>query len=297
MKINKLLSISFLVFGLLFLSKSALAQNCATNGQSPDSAIAETSDCLTQPDSQFVTFYKIALCTSQPTAPSLTTPINTSMCSTIFQNTSGSMVNIQKNVTAALAGNFPKPPAGTYSYLYFEIDPTMKVQKTAYFVGSRNGGAGGSGTKCWSLAVNTYAYDGGGAQVGVTCGSNSATTTGLGVTTIINNTLDGASGYVTSRTFSAMSPAPSSLVTYLIDASGKTPPNPGINNLGAISKVAGYTQLSSPMALSTQQAQLISGINIGYENLYGTDVSMGGGTVGVFSGGPLSAYIISYKLQ
>lgn len=280
---------------------SAYAQYCTNTGSSAGAPLTETSDCLTQPDTQQVTFYKIALCTSAPTAPTSSAAIGTSSCTTIFSSASGAVASIQKNLTVNLSGTYTKPAAGTYQYLYMEIDPVMKVQKTAYFTGSRsNTDLSSSGTKCWSLVQTTYAYSSGTSPVATTCGANGATATGLGLTSIVNNSLDGGSGFVTSRTFSAMSPAPSSVVAYLVSNAYKVPTNPGVNTPVPGGKIVAYTQLSSPLVLSPTNAALVTGVNIGYENSYGTLVSMGSstmpgdvGSIGVFSGGPLSAYVIS----
>lgn len=298
MKIYKLLFGTILL--TLLSTTSAYAQYCTNTGSSSSAPISETSDCLTQPDTQQVTFYKIALCTVAPTAPTTSVAIGTSTCNTIFSSASGALASIQKNLTVNLNGTYTKPNAGTYQYLYMEIDPVMKIQKTAYFTGSRsNTDLSSSGTKCWSLVQTTYAYSSGATPVSTTCGSNSASTTGLGLTSVVNNTLDGASGFVTSRTFSAMSPAPSSVVAYLVNSAYKTPTNPGANTPVTGGRIVAYTQLSSPLVLNEKNASLVSGINIGYENSYGTLTSMGSstvpgdvGSVGVFSGGPLSAYVI-----
>ncbi len=280
------------------MATNAYGQYCASTGSSSSSPITETSTCFTQPDTQQVVFYTIALCPSAPTAPTSSSPINLSSCSTIFSSAGGSTLNIQKNVTLNLVGSVSKPRDGTYNYLYLEIDPIMKVQKTAYFNSSRNNtNASSSGTKCWSLSVDTYANSGGANPVATTCGANGATETGLGLTSIINNSLDGASGYVSSRTFSALSPAPSSITAYLVDTSGKLASSPGINNLGTISKIAAVTQLSNAITVSKDQSLLFQGINLGFNNSYGTAVSMGGGAVAVFSGGPLSAYLVSISYR
>lgn len=288
-----------ITLAVLFLSSNAYGQYCSSTGSSSSSPITETATCFTQPDIQQVVFYKIALCPTAPSAPTSTQPINLSSCSTIFSSSGGSTLNIQKNVTLDLVGSVSKPRDGTYNYLYIEIDPTMKVQKTAYFNTSRNNtNASSSGTKCWSLRVNTYANSGGVNPVATTCGANGATETGLGPTSIINNSLDGSLGYVSSRTFSALSPAPSSITAYLVDNSDKlVSTSPGVNNLGTISKIAAVTQISNPITISKDQSLLFQGINLGFNNSYGTAVSMGGGAVAVFSGGPLSAYIININYR
>lgn len=275
---------SFLSLSIFLCESSFAFTTCATNGSSSSSRISETSDCYTQPDTQQITFYKIALCKSQPTAPTTTVAVDTSSCSTVFQNTSGSTVNIQKGTTVNLTGTFTRPPNGNYSYVYVEISPTMKTKKTAYFVGNRTGTDGGVGTKCWSLAGSTYGYSSGGNPVVTSCGEDGATTTGLDLTTIYNNSLNGASGYVNTMAFPTTYGG--NLTAYLVDSSNKLVATTAANSMGTISKIIGVL----PETVNLTHQELVSLIEMKYANSTGTSVSMGGGTMAVFSGGPFDIY-------
>jgi hypothetical protein len=283
----KKLIFSFVLLLLSIIMKPAFAQftQCSTTGASQGSPISNTTDCFTQPDIQQVTFYKIALCRAQPVAPTALTPINTSSCTTVLENASGSTINIQRNVLVNLVGQTTKPENGVYSYLYIEIDPVMKVQKTAYFSTVRNNtNSSSSGTKCWSLPVNTYANSGGSNPVATSCAADNATTSGIGLTSIINNSLDGGSGFVGTRVFPTTNGP--SLTAHLIDSTGKIG-TAGVNSLGTVTKIAAYM----PQSINMTQSNLLSQIDIFYGNLTGTNISMGGGVVAVFSGGPINPYL------
>lgn len=299
---NKFIFLSFSIFGLIVFSTQSSAYTlCANNGSSSSSAITETSDCYTQPDTQKVTFYRIALCKSQPTAPTSTSAAGTSSCTDIFRNTSGSTLTIQNGSTVGLSGNVALDsdgrlnlPNGSYNYLYMEVDPSFQQQKTAYFSSSRNNSdSSSSGVKCWSLPVTTYSYSSG-TVVATTCGATGATTTGVGLTTAVVNTLNGAAGFVSSLSFSCNAPA-ATINAYLITSAGLLATGV-VNGLGTISKVSGFTQLGSAFTVSNGRQKSISSLGIGFLNSGGTAVSQGGGTMSVFSGGPFCTYLKSYSM-
>lgn len=274
---------TFLTMSVFLCESSNAFTTCATTGSSTTNRISETSDCYTQPDVQQITFYKIAFCKSQPTAPTTSTAVDTSSCSTVFQNTGGSTINIQKGSTVNLTGSFTRPPNGTYSYVYVEISPTMKTKKTAYFVGNRTGTDGGVGTKCWSLLGNTYGYNTVNPVV-TSCAADGATTTGLDLTTIYNNTLNGASGYVNTATFPTTYGG--NLTAYLVDSANKLVATTARDSMGTISKIIGVL----PETINLTHQERVSLIEMKYANATGTSVSMGGGTVAQFSGGPFDIY-------
>ena len=285
--IKILLTIS-LFTGLFVFSNCSFAQftTCSNTGSTTGNRIVETSDCYTQPDIQQVTFFKIALCASQPAAPTISSSTDLSSCKVVFQNSNGSTINIQKGATSNLVGQFIKPPNGNYSYLYVEISPAMKAQKVAYFNGTRtNTDGSSSGTKCWSIPVDTYSYSSGSNPIATSCGADNAVTTGLGLTTIINNSLNGNSGFVNARAFPTT--AGPMLNAYLVDASNKLVASAPTNSLGSVAKIVGIMQQTANI---TQQ-NLLSLVDIRYNNADGVAVSMGGGGVGVFSGGPFDPYL------
>lgn len=295
-----------ILFCLVSKTYAGAISYCAKNGDSPGNSISETSDCLAQPDIQKVTYYRIALCTSQPTAPTDLKPIDLSSCKDIFKNPSGSTITINKNVTTNLTGNTAlnnggglNLPPGTYTYLYAEVDPSFQIQKVAYFSSTRNGmGSSSSGVKCWSLPVRTYTWTAS-LPVSTTCGASDAVTTGIGLTTVMVNSANASLGFVPSDSYSCDSPA-STINSYLIRTSGQLA-NAGIDNMGTINRIAGVTALQNPLTVSKQNQNLISQLDIGYLNTYATDVSqVTPGAIPevlIFSGGPICMYLRSYKIN
>ena len=93
--------------------------------------------CETQPTIQKIIFHKVAFCTAIPTAPTLTAATVMTSCSTVFENTAGTTVSIQKGVGTIPAGTFTDPPFGNYTFAYIELNPRLTYQANLVFSGSR----------------------------------------------------------------------------------------------------------------------------------------------------------------
>jgi hypothetical protein len=78
-------------------------------------------------------------------------------CTTVFENTAGATVSIQKGVGTEPNGTFTDPPYGTYTYAYVELSPTITYKANLVF----NAGTG-------ALAQSSL----GGAEIGPNCHTN-----------------------------------------------------------------------------------------------------------------------------
>jgi len=294
-------SLTLIFCGLIFYPQAYAFTSCVNNGSSTSAAITETSDCYTQPDIQKVTFYRIALCTGQPSAPSTTTAIGTSSCTNVFYNSSGSSTTITYGSLTGLTGNTALTndrlilPTGTYKYIYVEVSPSFQQQKTAYFNTTiTNSDSTSTGVKCWSLAATGYSYFYGTFAM-TTCGASGDTATDLGITTSSINSLYGASGLVYSLSYSCDSPA-SSINAYLLTSGGLLASSAAVNSLGDIAKIAGYTAISDGITVSSSNQQNISSLVFGFLNTQGTGLSLSGGTLYQFTPGPFCIYLKSYSM-
>jgi len=134
--------------------------------------------CETQPTIQKVIFHKVAFCTAIPTAPTLTAATVMTNCSTVFENTAGTTVSIEKGVGAIPAGTFTDPPLGNYTFAYIELSPSLTYQANLVFSGSRalssnvsNVGDPGTGTAtgfnhCQTNGSDNFYWD---FLTGITC--------------------------------------------------------------------------------------------------------------------------------
>ena len=108
------------------------------------------SDCEFQPDEQKITFYRLDLCTSEPTAPTKTTVVNRSSCSTFYRNDDGSTVTVIKNQGSQIgsATDYNAIPYGTYSHGIVTMSSKIKYKTSVTFDGAMTDNGGNSGTTC-----------------------------------------------------------------------------------------------------------------------------------------------------
>jgi len=133
-------------------------------------------ECQDQPLVQNVKFYKAALCSSRPGAPTLATPIDLSSCKTIWSNPAGEILNVQKGVaTGFTSGTFAEQSTlvGTYTFFYMELDPTFTYKWAGRFNAAMTPdgvGARGGSAFCFTNGVSARTWNNGaGSRPGLTC--------------------------------------------------------------------------------------------------------------------------------
>ena len=108
------------------------------------------SDCEFQPDEQKITFYRLDLCTSEPTAPTLTDQVDRSNCNTFYRNDSGSTVTVIKDQGSQIGStkDYSAIPYGTYSHGIVTMSSKIKYKTSVTFDGAMTDNGGNSGTTC-----------------------------------------------------------------------------------------------------------------------------------------------------
>jgi hypothetical protein len=260
---------SFLILLLLAPIKIAFATDpvCSHNAQGE---ITDTVECKTQPDEHHVYFYKVAVCSDSPIAPS-DQPYNIDNCKIIFQssNPNGSEILVQKNIDNIPAdGSIFSPPSGTYKFGVIEIAPVIKIKKTATFSRSmsapKNATEITSGTTCWSNEKEEY-NDGPPIYGLISC-SNDSSSASPKLTSIRMNKLFNHNYPVYFLT-DIPSSAGNSIGAYLIDNSGKLGTST-TGNMGSITRILGITPINLVVTDKTSQ------INILFNNSMGTTLSI-----------------------
>tara|TARA_B100001093_G_scaffold348209_1_gene332817 strand:- start:30 stop:1031 length:1002 start_codon:yes stop_codon:yes gene_type:complete len=166
LKSNFILSLFLILSVLAFSPNSAEAKKPGTtkseiNGICPGDpttgGVVErpgTTDCEFQPDEQKITFYRIELCTSEPTAPTLNDPIVRSSCSTFFSNDDGSTVSVIKNQGTQIgsAADYSALPHGTYTHGVITMGSVFKYKTSLTFNGVMKDNGNNEGTTCVTKA-------------------------------------------------------------------------------------------------------------------------------------------------
>ena len=113
-----------------------------------------TSDCEFQPDEQKITFYRLDLCTSEPTAPTKTVEVDRSNCSTFYRNDDGSTVTVIKNEGSQIgsATDYNAISYGTYTHGIVTMSSKIKYKTSLTFDAAMTDNGNNSGTTCVTKA-------------------------------------------------------------------------------------------------------------------------------------------------
>jgi hypothetical protein len=175
-KINssyKYLLFFFTLIALIFFSETS--NSADADDRNPECAAVIVPNgivCEVTPTTQKIIVYKVAFCTTLPTAPTSTTAIGMTSCSTVFENTAGATITIEKGVGKTPDGKITDPPYGTYTYAYVELSPVLTYKASLVFnntkaLSSTTGvGANAGFTNCQTNGTNNFYWD---TLRGITC--------------------------------------------------------------------------------------------------------------------------------
>ena len=122
-----------LIFATIFIfeisfTNEAKAAACSTSSGVLSEAEIK-SGCEYTPDSYEIVIYKMYLCTSSPTLPTVTATVDLTSCSQVFNNTSGATASVAQNSEVNLTGTYTRPPSGTYTHGYrYHLEALCKFQ-------------------------------------------------------------------------------------------------------------------------------------------------------------------------
>ena len=246
-----------------------------------------TTDCEVTPDSQKITWYRVELCTSKPTGPTISALVDRSDCSTFYQNDSGSEVSIAQGVGTQIgsASDYTAVPYGNYTYGIITLGSTFKFTSSVTFNGNISDGTNSTTTcvtKVSSLGT-IYGYD---DRINTTAKKNLSCASGataaeitVGVNTL---TMDSANDCNHLLTFQGTT---ANVAAYMLESNGTlvdTVGNSGndtdqISNgdtgcEGAVSN--GVTRIQGIMALDLKITPDTTGIQIKYNNTRGLTLAM-----------------------
>tara|TARA_Y100000748_G_scaffold300240_1_gene298403 strand:+ start:35 stop:1051 length:1017 start_codon:yes stop_codon:yes gene_type:complete len=93
--------------------------------------------CEVQPDTQKITFFRLELCTQEPTGPTTSAIVDRSKCFTFFRNDSGAEVSIKKLIGTQIGktSDYTPVPHGTYTHGLVTMGSTFKFKSSVTFDG------------------------------------------------------------------------------------------------------------------------------------------------------------------
>jgi len=206
-KINSLYKYLLFFFALIALISFCEISNSApattmTRGNAACAATITASDneCEAQPTTQNIIFHKVAFCTALPTEPTGTTATGMTNCTTVFENTAGATVSIEKGAGTIPVGTFTDPPYGKYTFAYVELSPVVTYKSNLVFSAAANALSSIAAldqvagfSNCQTSAANYFHW---GNLLGITCQTNVTAAANANVTL---NSLDNGGALYAAR--------------------------------------------------------------------------------------------------
>jgi len=291
----------FAILSLQFSSTISAdnTESCVANGSSaieyPHSSSSNSytdNYCAAEPDCYGMTFYELGLCTSTPTAPTTSSNLITTNCSTVMTSTAGSLVEIANGVTGSLGGTQTRPANGTYTHGYIRLSNAFLIEASKEFwsddmtINNLSGDYTDNsdvGKYCATRAV-TYNNDGSSGTASTICDST-APTAGRLTARLVDLSGGDRSGCMSTSTAcgGAITVTGGTLNAYLLDSN-----NYLASSSSEVTGLIGVQEFTSPVIVTEDSASMDAQIIV----TKSMTVSNNGSNTGVaFDSGPFSVVL------
>lgn len=251
--------ILFLFLSLILIfeitaSKEANAAACTvTNGVYSETEIK--SGCEATPDFYEIVIYKMYLCTSTPTIPTVTAAADLTNCSQIFNSEAGATANVAQNSDVDLTGTYTRPPDGTYTHGYAMMDNTFGITAAIQIDGSMDGQASGSGVFCRTVSGSGNHTKASGSHTDESVCSATEVAAGKYTETL---THFGGSGDAWTKVADAAPTPGSTIKGLLVDSNGHLAANEG-----EVVKLEGLVGFANAITVTPNTTSLTMSFNLG----------------------------------
>ena len=251
--------ILFLFLSLILIfeitaSKEANAAACTvTNGVYSETEIK--SGCEATPDFYEIVIYKMYLCTSTPTIPTVTAAADLTNCSQIFNSDAGATANVAQNSDVDLTGTYTRPPDGTYTHGYAMMDNTFGITAAIQIDGSMDGQASGSGVFCRTVSGSGNHTKASGSHTDESVCSATEVAAGKYTETL---THFGGSGDPWTKVADAAPTPGSTIKGLLVDSNGHLAANEG-----EVVKLEGLVGFANAITVTPNTTSLTMSFNLG----------------------------------
>ena len=280
--------ILFLFLSLILIfeitaSKEANAAACTvTNGVYSETEIK--SGCEATPDFYEIVIYKIYLCTSTPTIPTVTAAADLTNCSQIFNSDAGATANVAQNSDVDLTGTYTRPPDGTYTHGYAMMDNTFGITAAIQIDGSMDGQASGSGVFCRTVSGSGNHTKASGSHTDESVCSATEVAAGKYTETL---THFGGSGDAWTRVADAAPTPGSTIKGLLVDSNGHLAANEG-----EVVKLEGLVGFANAITVTPNTTSLTMSFNLGE----GMSLNSAGADKIYMGSGPFEAIFVLIKI-
>ena len=251
--------ILFLFLSLILIfeitaSKEANAAACTVT----DGVYSETeikSGCEATPDFYEIVIYKMYLCTSTPTIPTVTAAADLTNCSQIFNSDAGATANVAQNSDVDLTGTYTRPPDGIYTHGYAMMDNTFGITAAIQIDGSMDGQASGSGVFCRTVSGSGNHTKASGSHTDESVCSATEVAAGKYTETL---THFGGSGDAWTKVADAAPTPGSTIKGLLVDSNGHLAANEG-----EVVKLEGLVGFANAITVTPNTTSLTMSFNLG----------------------------------
>ena len=280
MKVFKNLLIILVTIFILELSFTNDAKAAACNTSSGVLSEADIkSGCEYTPDLYEIVIYKMYLCTSSPTLPTVTATVDLTNCSQVFNNASGATASVSQNAEVDLAGTYTKPPNGTYTHGYAMMNNTFGITASFQIDGSMDGLTTGSGVFCGTAEGSGTHSKGSGTHTNNSVCSSSAITAGKFTETLTH--FGGSSdNWTRIGTATNINGTSAEIKGILVDTNGHLAANEG-----EVDKLEGMVTFADSIVITDATSSLTMSFNLGE----GMSLNSGGGDSIFIGSGPFQA--------
>jgi len=249
-----ILFLSLILIFEITASKEANAAACTvTNGVYSETEIK--SGCEATPDFYEIVIYKMYLCTSTPTIPTVTAAADLTNCSQIFNSDAGATANVAQNSDVDLTGTYTRPPDGTYTHGYAMMDNTFGITAAIQIDGSMDGQASGSGVFCRTVSGSGNHTKASGSHTDESVCSATEVAAGKYTETL---THFGGSGDAWTKVADAAPTPGSTIKGLLVDSNGHLAANEG-----EVVKLEGLVGFANAITVTPNTTSLTMSFNLG----------------------------------
>jgi len=259
-KINssyKYLLFFFVLIALITFSEISNSAPTTTmernNAACPATILANGGECEAQPATQNIIFHKVAFCTALPTEPTSTAATGMTNCTTVFENTAGATVSIQKGSGTTPNGTFTDPPYGSYTFAYVELSPVVTYKSNLVFSTAKalsSDAANAAVAGFINCQTNGTAYTHWGNLLGITCQTDvvAASNTNVTLNSLNNN----------GALYAARFPGTNGNTdVYLIQSNGTLATDSTLGNNINVAKVIAFVPITVKMTPDTTSYNLL----------------------------------------
>ena len=220
--------ILFFLFSVLFqlTATSANAGPCTIpNGEYSETDIkngVDNTDCGAIPAKYEIIVYEAYLCSSAATIPTTTAVADLSMCTKVFENTTGAVASVAQNEDINMEGKSFRPPNGTYTHSYAKIDKKIAITWSGKIDGVMQ-----------SSTTN-------GNDTGQFCGTKAGSGTFENGSTHTTSIICGTSAITPGKFVETKNSFSDSSVLTISDVINNVPGNPGATIQGIITDTNGF---------------------------------------------------------